>query len=95
MNRDLITGYNYQKNLDISDPDSLQELGEMKLELDFFENFICITLINAYWMVHESTKELQFEFIDPSLGKQLGFDLEFKNKSEKLVFKKRDGIALF
>ena len=95
MNKDLITSYNYQKNLDISDPDSPQELGKIKLELDFFENFISITLINVYWMVHESTKQLQFEFIDPKLGKQLGFDLEFKRKSEKLEFKKKDGIAFF
>ena len=95
MNRDLIRGYNYQKNLKISDPGSSKNIGDVKLEIDFFENFISITLINIYWQVHDTTAELQFQFIDPILGKQLGFEVEYKKKTQKIPFKKRGGIDIF
>ena len=58
VDRDMLKTYNYQKNLNISDPANTKKIEKVTFEMTFFETFASITLVNIYKHVPNTTKEL-------------------------------------
>ena len=54
----LLKTFNYQKNLQLSDPETSKKIDKVTFETTFFDTFASITLVNIHKHVSDTTKEL-------------------------------------